>query len=159
LWRKYSREPESGARGQYALVARLAPTHSLGEKAAIEQLKKGKVSGFTETKHSAEVLQRFAKIEQGKTEGISRCPRLSWDKPCTTLRAGTGKERGKYQSIRPIHPKSHRVITVREAARLQGFPDWFQFHETKWHSFRMIGNSVSPKLSQALLTTIAAQLS
>jgi DNA (cytosine-5)-methyltransferase 1 len=44
-----------------------------------------------------------------------------------------------------------RVITVREAARLQGFPDWFVFHPTKWHSFRMIGNSIVPAMAQALL--------
>ncbi|MFX7922723.1 DNA cytosine methyltransferase, partial [Acinetobacter baumannii] len=63
---------------------------------------------------------------------------------CPTLRAGTGPERGSYQAVRPIHPTSPRVITPREASRLQGFPDWFQFHPTKWHSFRQIGNSVSP---------------
>ena len=32
------------------------------------------------------------------------------------------------------HPTEDRMITPREAARLQGFPDWFQFHPTKWHN-------------------------
>jgi DNA (cytosine-5)-methyltransferase 1 len=50
------------------------------------------------------------------------------------------------------------VITIREAARLQGFPDWFDFHETKWHSFRMIGNSVSPIMAQAMLDLVADHL-
>ncbi|WP_413468690.1 DNA cytosine methyltransferase [Lishizhenia sp.] len=53
--------------------------------------------------------------------------------------------------MRPLHPEQPRVITVREAARLQGFPDWFVFHPTKWHSFRMIGNSVSPLVSEFVL--------
>ncbi len=150
-WQKYSRTADRGPRGLYARTARSLPAKGIGDANALAQLNKGYVSGFAETKHTRDVLSRFAATEQGRTEKVSRCPRLAWDKPCTTLRAGTGKDRGSYQSIRPIHPEESRVITVREAARLQGFPDWFQFHETKWHSFRMIGNSVSPKLSAAVL--------
>ena len=150
-WEEYARPAERGVRGQYARTARKVPTGGLGDKAAIKKLRQGLVSGFHETSHTRDVLKRFAKTEQGRTDAVSKCPRLDWTKPCTTLRAGTGKDKGKYQSIRPIHPEQDRVITVREAARLQGFPDWFQFHETKWHSFRMIGNSVSPKLSAAVL--------
>lgn len=61
--------------------------------------------------------------------------------------------------MRPIHPAEPRVITVREAARLQGFPDWFTFSSTKWHSFRMIGNSVSPLVAKHLLGEIKRRLS
>ncbi|MGH7975338.1 MAG: DNA cytosine methyltransferase, partial [Limisphaerales bacterium] len=46
-------------------------------------------------------------------------------------------------------------ITPREAARLQGFPDWFQFAPSKWHSFRQIGNSVSPFVAEAVLAVLA----
>jgi hypothetical protein len=60
--------------------------------------------------------------------------------------------------MRPIHPDKARVISVREGARLQGFPDWFVFHRTKWHSFRMIGNSVSPILSTAIFTYLGTRL-
>ncbi|MGB3627729.1 MAG: DNA cytosine methyltransferase, partial [Henriciella sp.] len=52
-----------------------------------------------------------------------------------------------------------RVITVREAARLQGFPDSHVFHSTIWHSFRMIGNSVSPIIAEALLSAIKEKIS
>ena len=45
--------------------------------------------------------------------------------------------------------------TVREAARLQGFPDEHVFHETIWHSFRMIGNSVSPIIAREILKAVA----
>jgi DNA (cytosine-5)-methyltransferase 1 len=150
-WERYARPAEAGARGFYARTARRVPSDGVGDSMALRKLRQGLVSGFYETKHTDDVLKRFTKTEQGHIETVSRCPRLDWTKPCTTLRAGTGKDKGKYQSIRPIHPAEDRVITVREAARLQGFPDWFQFHETKWHSFRMIGNSVSPKLSAAVL--------
>jgi DNA (cytosine-5)-methyltransferase 1 len=47
------------------------------------------------------------------------------------------------------------VITVREAARLQGFPDEHKFHDTIWHSFRMIGNSVSPIIAKEILSVVA----
>ena len=50
------------------------------------------------------------------------------------------------------------MITVREAARLQGFPDNHLFHPTVWHSFRMIGNSVSPIMAEAIFSAIAAHL-
>jgi DNA (cytosine-5)-methyltransferase 1 len=60
--------------------------------------------------------------------------------------------------VRPIHPEEDRVITVREAARLQGFPDDHRFHPTVWHSFRMIGNSVSPIIGEAVLATVRERL-
>jgi len=50
------------------------------------------------------------------------------------------------------------VITVREAARLQGFPDSHIFHPTVWHSFRMIGNSVSPIMGTAIFRAIGVHL-
>jgi DNA (cytosine-5)-methyltransferase 1 len=111
-------------------------------------------SGFFGTVHTTETLRRFSKLKPGNTDAVSRCPRLAWDGYCPTLRAGTGSDRGSFQAIRPIHPSSHRVISPREAARLQGFPDWFQFHPTKWHSFRQIGNSVSPLVAEILLRRI-----
>jgi DNA (cytosine-5)-methyltransferase 1 len=39
-------------------------------------------------------------------------------------------------------------------ARLHGFPDWFRFHETKWHGARQIGNAVPPPLSRAVAESI-----
>ncbi|WP_327194221.1 DNA cytosine methyltransferase [Pseudomonas syringae] len=70
------------------------------------------------------------------------------------MRAGTGSDRGSYQAVRPLHPVENRVITPRECARRQGFPDDFIFHPTAWHSCRMIGNSVSPIIAEALLKNI-----
>lgn len=69
---------------------------------------------------------------------------------CNTLRAGTKAPGGPFTSPRPIHPHLARVITVREAARLHSYPDWFRFHATKWHGFRQIGNSVPPLLARAV---------
>jgi DNA (cytosine-5)-methyltransferase 1 len=43
-------------------------------------------------------------------------------------------------------------------ARLHGFPDWFRFHETKWHGARQVGNSVAPPLARAIGSQIAAAI-
>ncbi|WP_444460086.1 DNA cytosine methyltransferase [Rhodobacter capsulatus] len=114
----------------------------------------GQSTGHRRTAHTEAVLQRFERVPQGKTDPVGRHQRLSWKGICPTLRAGTGADRGSFQSVRPIHPAQPRVITVREAARLQGFPDWHLFHPTVWHSFRMIGNSVSPPVAAAVLKAI-----
>ncbi len=125
--------------------------------AALRQ-QSGTFSGHRKTVHTKEVVARFRKIRPGEKDSVGRHPKLSWGGQCPTLRAGTGSERGSFQAVRPIHPAEPRVITVREAARLQGFPDRFLFHPTVWHSFRMIGNSVSPMLSRELFALIAARL-
>jgi DNA (cytosine-5)-methyltransferase 1 len=106
------------------------------------------------TKHNQESIQRFANTASGKAEPISRFHRLDYNDICNTLRAGTPSNRGAFTSPRPIHPTHPRCITVREAARLHSYPDWFRFHHTKWHGFRQIGNSVPPLLARA----VASQL-
>ncbi|MEU4247767.1 DNA cytosine methyltransferase [Amycolatopsis sp. NPDC026612] len=101
------------------------------------------------TVHTPEIIKRFASTQPGSVEAISRFYRLSLDSPSRTLRAGTGRERGAHTSPRPIHPTLPRVITVREAARLHGYPDWFRMSGTNWHGHRQIGNSVPPPLAKA----------
>lgn len=143
----------------YARHARRPPPVGLATKEIREAHRGGLVSGLQPTRHTPAVLARFQALEPGKVDRVSKYPRLRWDGICTTLRAGTGPDRGSFQAARPIHPEAHRVITAREAARIQGFPDWFQFHSTIWHSFRMIGNSVSPYMAEALMRLIRERLS
>jgi DNA (cytosine-5)-methyltransferase 1 len=106
------------------------------------------------TNHSPESMERFASTPHGKIEKISRFHKLDPDGLCNTLRAGTASNKGAFTSPRPIHPFIPRCITVREAARLHSYPDWFRFHPTKWHGFRQIGNSVPPLLAQAVAEEI-----
>lgn len=110
------------------------------------------------TEHTAVSQERFMATEHGKTEPVSRFRKLPPDGLCNTLRAGTDSARGAFTSPRPIHPHQPRVITVREAARLHSFPDWFRFHTTKWHGFRQIGNSVPPLLGRAIASSIIKAL-
>lgn len=142
----------------YKKVIDEVPT-GVGAPEAIRRLQeKSEISGNLGTRHTDEVIRRFRRTPQGSIEAVSRAPRLAENGYCPTLRAGTASDRGSFQAVRPIHFRSPRVITPREAARLQGFPDWFQFHGTKWHSFRQIGNSVSPIVAEALLERIRSML-
>ena len=127
----------------------------VGDPHALKRLKiESRVSGNLGTIHSAKVAHRYSKIEPGKRDPVSKSHKLRLDGFCPTIRAGTGNDRGRFQAVRPLHPTQNRVITPREAARLQGFPDWFQFSSTKWHSFREIGNSVSPIVAERILAVI-----
>lgn len=127
----------------------------VGNLIALKRLRdERKASGFLSTYHSAAVLRRYKGIKPGTRDPISKSHKLELDGICPTLRAGTGFDRGRFQAVRPLHPTEDRVITPREAARLQGFPDWFQFSNTRWHSFRLIGNSVSPILAERVLSVM-----
>ena len=116
------------------------------------------LSGYLATQHKAASVARFELVPHGGTEPVSRAWRLSNQAPSRTLRAGTGRERGAFSASRPLHPTEARVITVREAARLHSFPDWFRFHATNWHAHRQIGNSVPPLLAGAVASAIIGTL-
>lgn len=156
-WTKYS-DVDLGCISKYARKLRRLPPKGIGWPLAIANLKKGLVSGFTETRHTPSVSERYSLTPPGKADPVSKSYKLKWDGLSPTLRAGTGADKGSFQAVRPLHPVEGRVINVREAARLQGFPDWYVFHPTKWHSFRMIGNSVSPIVSFGVLSEIYKSL-
>lgn len=158
FWAEYPKNLDTESLPAFVRWALSPPPSLLGSREARSNHRTGITSGFQPTLHSAAVRQRFANVSPGSSDEISRYPRLSWDAPAPTLRAGTGRDRGSYQAARPIHPVEPRVITVREAARIQGFPDWFRFHPAKWHSFRMIGNSVSPIFAATILRAVRSNL-
>ncbi|RZI98661.1 MAG: DNA cytosine methyltransferase [Brevundimonas sp.] len=110
------------------------------------------------TEHTPISRRRFSETKPGAVEPISRFFRLPTDGVSNTLRAGTDAARGAFTSPRPIHYKYDRCITVREMARLHGFPDWFRLHETKWHGARQVGNAVPPPMARAVAAEIAKAL-
>lgn len=110
------------------------------------------------TGHTEISQRRFFETTPGTVEPISRFYKLAPDGLSNTLRAGTDGARGAFTSPRPIHYKLNRCVTVREMARLHGFPDWFRFHVTKWHGARQIGNAVPPPLARAIAGQVIAAL-
>lgn len=110
------------------------------------------------TTHTDISRGRFVETTPGNVEPISRFFKLAPEGLSNTLRAGTDGARGAFTSPRPIHFRYPRCITVREMARLHGFPDWFRLHATKWHGARQIGNAVPPPLARAVAEVLMRAL-
>ncbi|MFG1345480.1 DNA cytosine methyltransferase [Xanthobacter autotrophicus DSM 431] len=81
--------------------------------------------------------------------------RMDASRPAKTMVSHMGKDTYAY-----IHPYAPRTISVREAARIQSFPDWFSFGSAALtDAFRMVGNAVPPMLSHAIAGKVAHVLS
>ena len=90
---------------------------------------------------------RFALPEGMTTSGFSSSySRLEADRPSVTLTVNFVHP----ASNRCIHPEQHRALTPREGARLQGFPDSFEFAGTRAQIVKQIGNAVPPILGRAI---------
>lgn len=112
------------------------------------------------TSHSERMLEiirlagtnRSALPEGMTSSGFSSCySRLEADKPSTTLTVNFVHP----ASNRCIHPVQDRALTPREGARLQGFPDEFQFAGKRAQVVKQIGNAVPPILGRALADRLA----
>jgi DNA (cytosine-5)-methyltransferase 1 len=108
------------------------------------------------SEHTEISRRRFRETIGGFVEPISRLYKLPAEGVANTLRAGSDSKRGAFTSPRPIHYRFPRCVTVREMARLHGFPDWFRFHVTKWNGARQIGNAVPPPLARAIAAQVIA---
>ena len=112
------------------------------------------LDGCKRTIHSEAVVKRLEMIGEGQQDKTSRRTRLQHVLPSHTLRAGTLQDKGSHTAVRPIHYRFNRVITVREGARLMGYPDWMTFHESNWHGSRLVGNGVPFRLGYAVASSI-----
>ena len=74
-----------------------------------------------------------------------RYKRLDAKEPSRTITAHIARDGYWY-----IHPTEHRTLTMREAARIQSFPDRFRFAGTPSHAFRQIGEAVPPLVARAI---------
>lgn len=79
----------------------------------------------------------------GGRRGMAR--RISWDEPCLTLTTSPSQK----QTER-CHPDETRPFTVREYARIQSFPDEWEFYGTLTSKYRQIGNAVPVELARRI---------
>jgi DNA (cytosine-5)-methyltransferase 1 len=157
LWRQDWVEANFGVPSQYGAILRGLAV-DLGDYGYPRPVMANWLSNSGRSHHRDTSIERFRNTKPGEREPVSRFLRLPPQGVCNTLRAGTPSSRGAFTSPRPIHPQRPRCITVREAARLHSYPDWFRFHVTKWHGFRQIGNSVPPWLARAVASSVRESL-
>ena len=115
------------------------------------------------TKNSATILERYKHIPPGGNwqdiperlmanySNRARCHtgiyhRLQWDKPSIVI--------GNYRKNMLIHPDGHRGLSVREAARLQSFPDSYRFHGSIGFQQQQVANAVPPLLAARVFDAI-----
>lgn len=104
--------------------------------------------------HGPRVRQRYQNIAPGSRDRTDHTDRIDPDRPSGTVLVGSGGGGGRPH----IHPTEPRVITVREAARLQSFPDWYVFQGTFTAQYRQVGNAVPPLLAYEVGKKIAEAL-
>lgn len=128
-----------------------------------------KLTAHVSRPHSERDLRDFAKLKEGENcenavlkRGVEfefpyskesfkdRYTRQSRFRPCSTIVAHLSKD-----GLMFIHPTQNRSLTPREAARVQTFPDWFQFPIARTHQFRVIGNAVPPLVGEAVGHAVA----
>tara|TARA_B110000240_G_C13509007_1_gene458033 strand:- start:652 stop:1905 length:1254 start_codon:yes stop_codon:yes gene_type:complete len=117
-------------------------------KEAIEDLIKvedDKSINHIRSRHGEDMQKRLAAVPEGKSlyenysDAWKKCP---WNEASCTIKENHGGVN--------IHPREPRVITVREMARLQSFPDDFIFEGSKGKQMVQIGNAVPPLLAKAI---------
>lgn len=89
-----------------------------------------------------------------RCDHTKRYGRLKWDGLASTILTKCDLHWGAY-----IHPEQDRSLTVREAARFQSFPDWFQFAGSQTEQYVQVGNAVPPLLGRHLGNAIKDSMS
>ncbi|MDO3702706.1 DNA cytosine methyltransferase [Micromonospora sp. C28SCA-DRY-2] len=96
------------------------------------------------------------RCHQGNHSYKSMYGRLRWDQPAQTVTSGFGSiGQGRY-----MHPDQPRALTPHEAARIQGFPDYFRFEQvaSRGALATMIGNAVPPALGLAIFDALIPEM-
>jgi site-specific DNA-cytosine methylase len=110
--------------------------------------------------HSRTILKRMEKVEEGKrwrggadhfSQAYGRLHRRGLARTITGYFSNAGS--GRYW-----HPTENRALSLREAARIQGFPDSFQFGDNDSENCTLVGNALDSSLSKLIYRVIRATL-
>jgi DNA-cytosine methyltransferase len=136
-----------------------------------EHAPQGVIYDHVTSRHADYVIERYRRIPPGGNwedvssmmsnyADVSRTHsniyrRLTWDQPAITI--------GHYRKAMLIHPRQHRGLSLREASRLQSFPDWFRLAGSSTgssgglvHKQQQLANAVCPLVTKALAEYLLA---
>lgn len=150
--------PEKEYLSSYAKLMRETPLLSL---------KSSGVLNHSITQNSEKVLERYKHIKQGENwasipdnllgnyKDKNRCHsgiyrRLKEDEPSPTV--------NNVRKSMFIHPRQNRGLSVREAARLQSFPDWYEFKGSRDSQYQQVADAVPPLMAKAIAEQIKRML-
>ena len=104
---------------------------------------------------SIQSLKTLYEKHVGKSSKVHKYFVLKWNEPSNLIPAHLYKD-----GLRHIHPDSEqsRSISMREAARLQNFPDKYKFEGPQTEIFKMIGNAVSPLMAEKIANAVKMTL-
>lgn len=125
----------------------LKPYRTAGE--ALRYLPKanaGKLVNHSGRVHSQRIISRYQSLKFGERDPKTRINKLDPDRPSFTIIVGSDKGGGKGH----VHPFEPREVTPRESARMQTFPDWWEFYGNGRHVIRQVGNAVPPLFAAVL---------
>jgi DNA (cytosine-5)-methyltransferase 1 len=122
-----------------SLTAHVARVHSERDLRDFDRLREG------ETSKGALARGEEMEFPYDREQFPDRYTRQHRDGLCSTIVAHMSKDGLMY-----VHPTQRRSLTVREAARIQTFPDWFVFPESKTIAYRLVGNAVPAQLGYAV---------
>jgi DNA (cytosine-5)-methyltransferase 1 len=131
------------------------PTHSKDENSGLKSYKtlRETIGNLPEpyTKAGERILNHYGTKHKVKINGYMGNRKLAWDKPGPTM---VGRGGGTGGPVIAVHPNCKRRFTVRETARIQSFPDNFEFLGSTSSQFRQIGNAVAVEFARHLGVTL-----
>lgn len=105
--------------------------------------RENKKNNHTFMVHGTSVKRKIARIKDAQLISYRR---LAWNQPALTIITG--------HNALPVHPKEHRAISIREAARLQGIPDTFIFKGPRGSQSLQVANAVPLPMASAIARAI-----
>ena len=135
----------------------LTVKEALSSYPKLESGQESKIPNHIAMSHSEQMLHKMSFVSDGgdrneipeqirpKSGDVRKYIKYSSDKPSVTV---TGDMR------KIFHYEQNRALTVRELAKLQSFPDDFEFKGTKISQQQQVGNSVPPKMAEAIANAI-----
>lgn len=112
------------------------------------------INGHVGRKHGQLIIDRYKSLSFGERDPKTRINKLNPDRPSYTIIVGSDAGGGKGH----VHPFFPREVTPRESARIQTFPDWWEFYGTGRHIIRQVGNAVPPLFASIIAQHIAKEI-